>query len=74
MVFMTGMPVRHEVDCSGGPSCKVCLNCGHTGCQHRLDSTLNLGPTHPQAKFRCLGPGLDGCSERCPDMVRSDGE
>jgi hypothetical protein len=52
-----------------------CERCGHFGCQHRLDDSLNIPPTDPSAPFRCLGPKLNGCDDRCPDMVRpSNGE
>ncbi len=61
----------HEIDCNGGEFCRTCVRCDHFGCQHRLDDGLNISPTDPEAKFRCLGPRLDGCEERCPDMARA---
>lgn len=51
--------------------------CGHPADWHRLDDALNIAPTNPSARFRCLGydPSVDhsGGPRRqcaCRDMVR----
>lgn len=52
-----------------------CANCGHPPSWHRLDDSLNISPTSPDAKFRCIGydcempgkPISNGC--KCPDFV-----
>lgn len=49
-----------------------CDRCGHSPDDHRFDDyTLREGYNHmsPDAKFRCLGPQLDGCAQGCPDFV-----
>lgn len=51
-----------------------CERCGHSPDWHRLDDAQNVGPTDPEAKFRCLGydcekdgPPTGSCV--CPDYV-----
>lgn len=51
-----------------------CERCDHSPDWHRLDDAQNVGPTDPEAKFRCLGydcekdgPHVGGCD--CPDYV-----
>lgn len=50
----------------------ACDRCGHSPDDHCFDDdTLREGYNHmsPDAVFRCLGPGLDGCDQQCPDFV-----
>jgi hypothetical protein len=49
-----------------------CARCSHGAEWHRFDSAeigANGVTSHmdPGAKFRCVGPGLDGCATGCPD-------
>jgi len=49
-----------------------CERCGHSPDDHRFDDyTLRPGYNHmsPDAKFRCVGPQLDGCDQQCPDFL-----
>lgn len=55
----------------GYPFRDLCVRCDHTSDEHRLDDAQNVGPTDPEAKFRCLGVELKGGCD-CPDMVRSE--
>lgn len=59
----------HELDGHNPDGCLGCERCGHFACQHRLDDSTNVSLTDPAAEFRCLGPGLDGCEDSCPDFV-----
>lgn len=52
---------------------RPCEFCGHTGHWHRLDDSLNVSPTDPEANFRCLGPYFEGCEHFCPDFAREEG-
>ncbi len=54
----------------------LCARCEHPADWHRLDSDLNIGPTHPDAVFRCIGYDctLDystptPCDDTCPDFI-----
>lgn len=53
-----------------------CARCDHLADWHRLDDALNIAPTDPRARFRCIGydceadgapPPDDPCS--CPQFV-----
>ena len=49
-----------------------CLRCGHSPDWHRFDDdrlTEFADVPWEERPFRCLGPGLDGCGQSCPDFV-----
>ena len=54
-----------------------CERCGHSPDDHRLDDSLGVPPTSPDAKYRCVGHQdengrwVDTACD-CPDYVGKD--